>query len=92
MQREGLLKKSAHRSQSGHDEKRYLPPSQRRERPFVSFALIANQASNIFFGPFKQSPKLFLTIKKEAAEDAAPQWVCIIDDLAGNLFARIIRS
>ena len=64
MQREGLLKKPAHRPQSGHDEKRYLPPSQRRERPFVSFALIANQASNIFFGPFLQSPKLFLTIKK----------------------------
>ena len=61
------------------------------KKPYVSFALIANQASNIFFGPFIQRSKLVLT-KKIGRRKHEFQKIHIIDDLAGNIFARIKRS
>ena len=53
----------------GMARKRYFPlffPKQ--EKPYVSLALIANQAFNIFFDPFISVDQTVFGIKKEAGD------------------------
>ena len=53
----------------GMARKRYFPLSfSKQEKPYVSLALIANQAFNIFFDPFISGDQTVFSMKKEAGD------------------------
>ena len=91
MERGAFRARPLAKNNKGMARKRYFPlffPKQ--EKPYVSLALIANQAFNIFFDPFISGDQTVFGIKKRDRRQTRflnlkkPH---LIADLAGNIFA-----
>ena len=89
MERGAFRARPLDENNKGMARKRYFPlffPKQ--EKPYVSLALIANQAFNIFFDPLISGDQSVFGIKKEAGDrQDFIKKSDLIADLAGNIFA-----